>query len=809
MSFAKLRFFLSCHTAALAGVALFTGSQAHAAQEHPSAENQDDAPAPGEIIVVAQKRVQRLQDVPLAVSVASGQDLAARNINDTASLVRAMPALSFQQGPNATNSAFRIRGIGSAVLSLGVESAVGMIIDGVVGARQVQNFADFADIERIEVLRGPQGTLFGKNATAGAINIVTAAPTKTLTASGSITIAEGNEYRTRATISGPLTENLRARLTGYYNHVGGHYYNSTLGRNAGGSEGFGLRGKLEWDVTPDFNLLLSAEYHKSNADCCRSILVASDNPDTLALVAPAIPSYKNRVVTENVLTLSNQHQTTISLQASWDLGGSTLTSISAYQGFDTFNTLDNDGINTPVPIYTGGGANSAKFDLQEGTASVKNYSQELRIASNSSADLTYVGGVYFSHLDLERDFTRRRAYCSAGTLGAPCATPYTNWQSAKSFADLTTDHLAGFGQVEYRLIGGLSAIAGVRLQYEKVGLKGRRIAPLFIGDTIPGGHDPVTGYRSTSDTSLTGNLGAKYSFSRRAQAYFTYTRGYKGEGFDSEITADFANQEPVKPEHVNAYELGFKGSTSDNKFSIAIAAFWTDYSNLQITANRSNPDTGAIVYQLTNAGSSNTKGVELEGSFRPSSHFSVSGTASYTKARLSVDGLSCPLQFQAAAPVLSADFPTNTCYIRQYTDAAGQLVRSGAVQDVRNGRVPYSPDWRFLLSTRYENSLGNSGYDYFIQADANWQSRQSFAVEQDPLLKQDAYAIVDASIGVNSKDGRYSASLFVRNLFDKNYVSALYHGIYVQTSTVKPYDLYALFNKDSQRFFGGSFAVKF
>lgn len=566
---------------------------------------------------------------------------------------------------------------------------------------------------------------------------------------------------------------------------------------------------MAWDVSDNFDLLLAADYHKSNADCCRPVLIASQNPDTIALNSPVVASRRNRQLTENALSISNSHQATVSLQANWNLGGATLTSISAYQAFDTFNTYDNDGINTPVPIYTGGGANSSKFDLQHGTAEVRNWSQELRIASNGAHRLTYVGGLYYSHLDLERDFTRRRSYCSAGTLGAACSLTNTTWQSAQSFADLTTDHIAAFGQAEYRVVGGLSAIGGLRLQYEKIGLSGLRVAPLNVSDAIPVGHNPVTGYRSTDDTSLTGKAGLQYSFSRWAQTYFTYTRGYKGKGFDSEITADFAGQNPVKPEHVNAYEFGFKGSTLDKKLSVAVAAFWTDYTNLQITANRSNPDTGAIVYQLTNAGESTTKGVELEATFRPSAHFSVSGTASYTKARLSVEGLSCPLQQQAAAAVYTGNFPVNACYIREYTNAAGATVRTGALQDVRNGRVPFSPDWRLSLSPRYENALGNSGYDYFIQFDANWQSGQSFSVEQDPLLRQKAYALVDTSIGVRSQDGRYSASIFVKNLFDQNYVTTISHGVYVQTSTAKPYDLYALFNKDSERFIGGSFSVKF
>jgi iron complex outermembrane receptor protein len=347
------------------------------------------------------------------------------------------------------------------------------------------------------------------------------------------------------------------------------------------------------------------------------------------------------------------------------------------------------------------------------------------------------------------------------------------------------------------------------LQYERNTVRGLRIAPLVAGDGIPGGHNPISGYRSTDDVSLTGKAGLQYTFSRHAQAYATYTRGYKGKGYDSEITADFAGQNPVKPEYANAYEIGFKGSTLDNRLSLAAALFWTDYTNLQITANRSDPNTGTILYQLTNAGTSSTKGVELEGTFRPSRHFSVSASAQYAKARVNVDGLSCPLQVQASAAIYARNFPVNACYIRQYTNAAGATVTTGALQDVRNGRLPYSPDWRLSISPRYENSLGGTDYDFFVAGNVNWQSNQTYAIEQDPLLTQKAFALVDASVGVHRKDGRYSASLFVKNLFNQNYTTTLYHGGYIQTSTAKPNDLYGFFNKDSQRFFGGSIGVKF
>jgi len=146
--------------------------------------------APGEIVVTAQKRAERLQDVPVAVSAVTADSLARAQINDTASLSRAVPSLTFQQGQGSQSNGFRIRGVGSQLFSLGVEASVSTVVDGVVAARATQGFSDFADIERIEVLRGPQGTLFGKNATAGVVSVITAKPSRKPTASIEATIAE-------------------------------------------------------------------------------------------------------------------------------------------------------------------------------------------------------------------------------------------------------------------------------------------------------------------------------------------------------------------------------------------------------------------------------------------------------------------------------------------------------------------------------------------------------------------------------------------------------------------------------------------
>lgn len=775
------------------------------------------APAPGEIVVTAQKRAERLQDIPLAVTAVTSDALAQQNINDTSSLTRAVPSLQFQPGATSNGSGFRIRGIGSQLFSLGVEASVSVVVDGVVAARQAQSFADFADIERIEVLRGPQGTLFGKNATGGVINIVTARPKDTFGGSVDATVAEMDEYRIKGTVTGPITDTLKARVSGYYNNVGGYIRNLSNGNDVNKSEGWGLRGKLDWQATPDLNFLLAADYRKSESDCCNTVLVSVENPNTLTLIAPVKPSISNRLINEDVVAFNNDKQFTASLEANWDIGPATITSISAYQSYKNFANNPVDKLNNPTAIYVPGngtlaaGQTIGKFDQNGGTIDLDQFSQELRIASNGQRDLSYVFGAFYSNVTVDRTFLRAASSCptGGGTIGTACANPTTF--SSSLVAHNTTESIAGFGQLEWRVAGGLKLIGGLRVQNEKTSVEGTRTAPAIAGTTAFPGNAANTGKRSASDTAVTGKAGLQYEFSRNAQVYASYTRGYKGLGFNTELATNFATQDPVQPEHVNAYEIGFKGRTVDGLLSVAVAGFIADYTDLQVLANRSDPSTGQIAFVQTNAGSSQTKGIEVEATLNPAEGFSVNFGLTYAETKLDADGLSCPLQYQAAAAtnIYTSNFPVNTCYRKRNLDSSGNILStSGAQQDVRGGTLPYSPKLRLNVSPRYEMPLGNGGLTGVFQMGLNYQSKQQFALEQDPLLVQKAYALVDASIGLKGPEGRWYITGYVRNLFDKRFVTSMAHSSPISTAAL-PYDLAAFISKESNRFFGVNFGTKF
>jgi len=798
-------------TAALAAALIGTeGAHAQSATLRgepaaPQAEGLEDDP--GEIIVTAQKRSERLQDVPLAITALTGDALAARGITDTRNLAQSVPSLSFGQGNNPNNSSFRIRGIGTSVFGVGSESSVSVVVDGIVMARAAQGFSDLADIDRIEVLRGPQGTLFGKNATGGVISIVTAAPTTYLSGRVSATVAEKGEYRVNGTISGPLSDKVSLRLTGFYNNDDGYYYNVAQDKKVNGFEAWGVRGKLAFDLGA-LHLLASASYSQNNGNCCQNALIRSDNSNLDQLVYPVVAHPYNREVSSDGDTVSRTNQALYSLQADYDLGSAQITSITAYQKYNFYAGFDVDQINDPVPLYTGGNGVApyyGQLNVNAGPFDIGQFSQELRIASSGERRLNYVFGLYYDSLKVNRSFGRRIVSCPTSIaanqgleIGAVCPSPVASSGSATSH--LEAEQYAAFGQIDYRLVGGLKLIGGLRVQHQAMWVYGAQdVDPLVPGDNpMFSGATLTSGRTDASDDAVTGRAGLQYEFSRNAQAYATYTRGYKGQSLGTEFNQTFNNNPIVEPETVNAYEVGFKGSTSDRVLSVSVAAFLADYKNLQVQANRSDNSTGTFLFVVTNAGTAKTKGLEVEATLRPSDQFSITGSLGYVHGRFDADGLACPLQLQAGAVVVpyGETAPVNSCF--RATSSTGTL--SGRQQNVRNGVLPNTPEWRISLNPRYERTFGNfAGY---VDLYFSYQSDVQFALEQDPLTVQPGYATVDATIGIRPLDRGFSASIWVKNLTDKHYYSNIGHNSLLTSMDVTPTNLTGFMPKAASRYFG-------
>lgn len=725
------------------------------------------------VMVTATKRPESLQDVPVAVSARSGDSLENSGVSSIEGLATLVPSLTFTQSSNDLNNSVRIRGIGTEVFSSGVEPSVSFVVDDVVMARQGQGFQDLVDVETVEVLRGPQSTLFGKNASAGVIAVTTQAPSQTLSGKIDASAAEGNEYALRGTVSGPLSETVSARLTAFTKSNEGHIENVSDGRHFNGYDNWGVRGKLLVDASDRLAITLIADYRDTQQDCCayqiRDTSTALSPAVTAALnglLLPVVASPENRQTNLNAPVFNNSEQWGASAKAEYAFdSGYEFTSITAYREWDFENNIDVDALPFDDPM-----AGVITFNLNNGETSLSQVSQEFRLASPQWTNFDYIVGAYLFELDLDRGFRRRlQAVTAIGTVG----------QSGQFEGSVGNKNYAVFGSANYRFDQGTALFGGLRLINETLEYTVYRDPT----NTLQAGDFPLGGSAgtfadiddSTSDTALVGNVGIRQEWSDELMTYLRYARGYKGRAFDVVFTAP-QDSEVVEAESSNSYEIGLKYQTASGRFQLNAAAFWTDYENFQAQER----DTAASTVVVANAGEVSTRGIELDVSALLTDTTLFQGGIAYTDAKID-------------------SFPSAQCY-RGQTEAEGCV---NSAQDLSGKDLPNSPDWRFTASVRQDIPMAFAPFDGFVQLDGSWQSEVQFLIDQNPNTVQDGYGLVHLSAGLEDDDGAWTASVFVRNLLDETYAAnifadPLYAGV---ISHYLP--------KDSSRYFGGRVAVSF
>ena len=729
-----------------------------------------EVPLDNLIVVTATRRAESLQDVPIAVTALSGEVLDDAGIGSVEALAAIAPSVTFTQSSNDQNNSINIRGIGTSVFSQGVEPSVSVVVDDVVLARQAMGFQDLVDIERVEVLRGPQSTLFGKNASAGVISVTTKAPSRDFTVMADATYAEGGEYAVRGSVSGPIGEMFGARMTGYYKEFDGHIDNAD-GRDLNGYQNWGIRGKLQFQPDPGFTYTLIADYRKSEQDCCiytvrdtSGALGAAANGRLDRLLLPVVAGRENADSNVNAPVFNDSDQFGLSGKAEIELGsGYSLVSISAFRDYDFENNLDVDNLPLEEPqpgIIT--------FDLNSGTTKINQISQEVRLVSPEGPPFDFILGGYAFILDLDRTFQRR--FEIAIPIGPNILRIN---QSGRFEADVTTTNLAIFGSTNVYLTDELTVFGGLRLIREDLDYTLLRDPAnvLQSGDRPFGG--TVGTFAAfddeTDDEAITGDIGVRYEVTPDILAYGRYARGYKGRGIDVGIGTP-ANVEPIEAETSDAYELGIKSTFLGGDVIVNLAAFQTDYDNFQEQATVLLTDSDDILNaetRLTNVGSVRTRGIELEALVRPTDNLFLQGGVSYTDATItSFPNASCffgQTVAQGCVPVTLND--------RGTADPTDDVIVN--LQDLSGGELPNSPDWRITGLIRQSFDL-TSDVEAYGQVSGRYQSSVNYSLNGDPRATQGAYAIVNLALGAEFNDGAIGASVFVNNVFDQFYASNIF-----------------------------------
>ncbi|GGE92151.1 TonB-dependent receptor [Sphingomonas prati] len=731
------------------------------AAETPAAEPAPAGPSQaGDIVVTAQKRSERLQDVPVAVSVVSGAALSMMGRPGLEGAVNLVPALNFQKSGTALNQSLFLRGVGTTTFSIAGEPSVSTVVDGVVFARSGEAFGDLVDIERLEVLRGPQGTLFGKNASAGVVNIVSVQPTRDF--GGYVDggfFTGGNERRVRGALNIPVSDNLLTRFTGFYGKYDGNIRNqATGGGRVNGYEHYGGRAQIKWTPSDSTTIALIGDYHHNNDNCCAEVIgTGALNAAGEAIsspvfsVLPTPQGDETRTVNQDLVTRTKEEGYGVSLQLDTELGTQTVTSITAYR--DYRNTEIRDGDFLPR-AYAGF---NQLHDVGPQTGNT--FSQELRLTSPARQFLSYVVGVYYSRAESERTYSRSDVVCSAATQ----ATTLVPCGGAGASATTTPFGVANFGSVfknisafgqgtanftdRFRFIGGLRWTADQLDVFHSrtTTLAGPGIQPSFP-TTATGTGTPGSVFRGkTTNTNLSGKASLQYDVTPNVTAYGGYTRGYKGPAFNVFFNLTATGTNAIAAETSDSYEIGLKNTLFGGKLTLNLDAFYAKYDNFQ--AN--NPDlvAGVVVTRFTNAGKVSTRGAEADIVFRPVDDLSMSGGIAYTDAK--VDRF-----FQAPGAAVTAVIPAGTS-------------------------LPFAPKWKGSLGVDYRWRTGGS-YDLFLGAQGNYQSKQLALFSPDAVQRRlgtiDGYGLINLSAGVGDSEDRYRLTFQVKNLLDQSFAAAIQNG---------------------------------
>ena len=720
-----------------------------------------------EIIVTAQKRSERLQDVPLAVSVISGDTLARQGALSLEGAQYLVPSLNFRKSGTTINQSLYLRGVGTSTFSIAGEPSVSTVLDGVVLARAGEAFSDLVDIERIEVLRGPQGTLFGKNSSAGVVNIVSKRPGDEFGgfAEGSLFLANGTEYRVRGGLDMPLSDRLRTRVTGFYGSYDGNIFNIASGDNTrvNGYKRYGVRGIAELDIGSSVKFTLIGDWRKANDNCCAEVIgTAPTGVGALALAGINFAGDDTRVIRQNRVTRTEETSWGFSGQLDASLGSLDLTSITAYRNYANREIRDGDWIGQAV-------AGIAQLH-DDGPQTGNTFSQEVRLASPADQFISYVVGAFYSRAVSERTFTREVTSCNpapavvalvpCGTTGAP---PTLNFSGTATFGS-AFDNFAVFGQGTVNFSETFRGIVGLRYTNDSLDVFHSRATTPNIGG-IPGinrnfdagvfststpaniNGDPLATngvpFRTkTSANNLSGKAGAQFDISDDVMAYGTYARGYKGPAYNIFFNLNANGTNVIEPEIADAFELGLKNSLMDGRLTLNVAAFYAKYKNFK--AN--NPDlvAGVVITRFTNAGDVSTRGAELDLLYRPINDLTFSGGLAYTDAKVD----------QFKGPLGSVPIPSGT-------------------------PLAFAPKWKGSLGADYRWRTGEAA-DLAFGVQASTQSSQLSLFDANPVLRQQgtikAYSLVDLQFAVVDKDDRYRVQFVVRNLFDTSFAAQITNG---------------------------------
>jgi len=742
-------------------------SVAHAQTASPSA---GAPPAPvssqttqvGEIVVTAQKRTQKVNDVPISVAVVSNQQLRQAGVRTTEDLYKVVPGLTFTE-TQFDAPVFALRGVGFNDSSLAAAPTVSVYVDQVPLPYSAMTRGGLLDLDHVEVLEGPQGTLFGENSTGGAINFIAAKPTHAFAAGADVSYGTFNTVNADGFVSGPLADGLTARLAVSADESGPWQQSTTRDASLGDTNV--ITGRLLLDYRPTDRLKvevnLNGWHDGSDTQAAQFIglfpAVPGPLPPSIAN-EPIVTSPRAADWTPGLPLRRNNNFYQGSIRADWLLAPQlTVTSITSYDNFSRKGLQDASGTPT-MDLNLGVGGGITTFD------------QELRLAGDFDRLHWVVGGNY------EQDQIHDHQVVYLGDSPASYVGPF-HYSSVVDDSRNTVDTYAVFASAEYRLIGGLSATGGVRYTESNTRFRGCSldsgagdIAALFgylqtqvlhVPETAAPGQcatllaNNSTGYFSDelNQNNASWKFGLNYKFEAGSLVYASVSRGYKAGGFPTLGASSYTQLEPVTQEKLTSYEAGVKTPLLDRSVQINADIFYYDYDDKQILGTVEDPIFGQL-QKLVNIPRSDVEGAELAAQWTPIRHLNVYGSATYLDTQI--------------------DKNPNGANFVNYT-------QFGSLESFTGEGFPFTPKWQFNAGLNYSWAL-NSKYDAFAGADVSYRSATNGGLGEDPRLGIDAYTLLNLTTGIKTEDGRWSLSAFGKNVTNAYYWN---NALHVQDTIVR------------------------
>ncbi len=715
-------------------------------------------------VIVTARRVEEVaQEVPIPVSVVSGNlvaDSGAFNVNRLKEMI---PTVQFYSS-NPRNSAINIRGLGApfGLTNDGIEPGVGLYIDGAFFARPAAATLDFLDVEQVEVLRGPQGTLFGKNTTAGAIIVTTRKPRFTPESNVELNYGSLGLAQLKASATGPLFKNAAGRISFSGTSREGTVHNTATGMDLNGLNNLGVRGQLMIAPSDRIAVTIAADHTRQRPDGHAQVIagvaptlrpadrqyaqIAAD----LDYVAPSFNAF-DRLTDTDSPWLSHQDLGGAAMTIDWKLGPGRLNSTTAWRYWDWVPSNDRDF--TGLPVTT----------ISAGTSTQRQWTQEVRYAGDLSPRVNFVAGAFLFRQAVDSDpvIKQEQGAAAARFLLAPSALAATpgllDGYGFDQYLQYRNVSAALFGQVEWSITDRLRLLPGLRFNYDQKavdfdqrvygGLQTTDPALIALQRSVLA---PQAYRADVDDTNVSGQVTAAYQAATTVNAFATYATSFKSVGLNlggvptDAVGRPVLSAATVKPEDVRHLEVGvktepFPGVTAN------ITVFNTDVNDFQ--AQVVNASVGVLRGYLANAEKVRVRGIEFDGSVRVSNNLSLYGATAYNDGR----------------------------YI-SFPDAPPPLEETGGpqVKDISGSALPGISKWALSFGGEYARPstvLGLAG-ELFGAVDASYRSSYSSSATASKYLVIDGYSLVNARVGFRWKDG-WTVSVWARNLLDKDYFELL------------------------------------